>query len=705
MTDPGGRRGVRKARVRVAAPARAAGPRGRAVEARAAPGGSPPRTPIALPPPPAPSISWAAVIFGALGVLAGGALALLSPFAGVPYAVVGALLLAREAYRLKVVTPAQVLSASFHALSLGRLGQAEALLDAAERSGSGWALRIADIQRAVIQLRRGDLAAARARLDAAIARPLGRLARANAAYQIEGALALRAFVRASLGDADGARADAAAVRAGPAPAGEALARAALAEAILLENAGDRAGLRDHLARHKGLLLESTHPRERAIVRAYQRMLKVTATSVYREGGKRDDAASAEHEEPMLADWVAKVAPGTAPFVRVVKQRTGDTPDEAVPRPHAGSEGARRAVLAARAEGARAMPKSTSAGGRVIAIGGAAVGLAALAALAVALIGGTSAPVAPSAPHDYGWVGGYLVMIAGGATLYAAFGLRRRVRRGARRADLARLGEARAALGRGDLEAAARALEPLRDDASVAVAAQADLLASIVAERRARFDEMRRSAERGLARIAEAKLRGGLCDALLPELVAQRAFALALADRADEAEAELASLSGSAYPYKARDLFRVRLVELTREGRIDVAAALVDGGALDLPLGVRDELLADLVRAVAAPGSAGLGELARLKDELRLSPESKAWIEAAAPGLVERFGRATEADEASLDRVSEPPAGERASEPPPGERASSPVAPPLAGENEEDEALQAELEADAALEADIARRRR
>ena len=119
--------------------------------------------------------------------------------------------------------------------------------------------------------------------------------------------------------------------------------------------------------------------------------------------------------------------------------------------------------------------------------------------------------------------------------------------------------------------------------------------------------------------------------------------LAACGRSDEADAELASL-GPTYPHHARAVFRVRLVQMLRSKDIAGAARWVEQGAADLPLSVREELLADVVRAAAAPQKAGAGEIERLKDELRRSPERRRWLDLVAPGVVAAFERSGQADD-------------------------------------------------------------
>src|SRR4051812_2630388 len=135
----------------------------------------------------------------------GGLMTLATPVLGVPMLLggVGSFWLRRSRRSHRVT--AELLATSFRAIALGKLGDAEDFLDEAERAQAPWVLRIADVQRAIIALRRGEPKVAREHLDRALARPLGLRERENAVYQIEAAHALRAFARASLGDAEGAR--------------------------------------------------------------------------------------------------------------------------------------------------------------------------------------------------------------------------------------------------------------------------------------------------------------------------------------------------------------------------------------------------------------------------------------------------------------------------------------------------------------------
>jgi hypothetical protein len=235
----------------------------------------------------------------------------------------GVLLLVLAVYGRRLGAGEQVVNTSCDLIDRGRLGEAEKLLDHVESSASSGAMvrRVAAAQRGLIAMRRADPKGAIAHLDRAIESPFGLFSGPQQGVQAVGARAIRAFLRASTGDREGACADIEAVRKSPDALVGDLARAALAEAILIERSGDRDALREHLARERALLIDGTDRRERAIVRALQRMLETTTSSVYRKTAHGDESA----EEPALADWVAEFVPAAAPFIehRGQKERTGE----------------------------------------------------------------------------------------------------------------------------------------------------------------------------------------------------------------------------------------------------------------------------------------------------------------------------------------------------------------------------------------------
>lgn len=618
-------------------------------------------------------------------------------FAGATLAL-GIGLVAHDLRRRARGDASQILAASFRAITLGRLADADRLLDHADRGRFTWSRRIADVQRAIVHLRRGDLDPALARLDAALARPLDGYARENALYQIEAAHALRAFVRASRGDAEGARRDIAAVRGRRGAGSESLARVALAEAIVLERTGGRDELRALLDREKGLLLESTHPRERAIVRAFQRMVRVTTQSAYRTSTRREEEAE-RGDEPQLLDWVARVAPAAAPFVRAPRDHTSPAGPRVAVLPD--QHGARRGVVRERTEAA-SVGGARSKRLRAVAIGSSvAAGLVAFGAVIAALV------AAMPDPHRFQQAEGASIAATGssipftpiaffalaGMFAFTAFRASRRVRH-APRGERDRLGAAREALGRGDLDAASAALRGLEEREHDRLAAHASALQATIAERRGDAAAMLVAADMGLGRLERIDAVDDA--ALRPELIAQRALALTLLDRHDEAAAELALLAHRTSPMRERDLFRVRLVGLARRGQLAEAARWVEQETGDLPLGVRDELLADLVRAAAAPESAGLGEIERLEHELRTEPEHRRWIEQAAPRVLRAFQAGSEGEGEDDDASAEAPPREKQRVA--VMREAAPSAPAVPSDHEHDHDHEAEAAAEAEQQA-------
>ncbi|MEP7120315.1 MAG: hypothetical protein ABJE95_05375 [Byssovorax sp.] len=575
---------------------------------------------------------------GLLGILAGGFLIFL------------------DLRRRALGNISQILAASFRAVTLGRLADADRLLDEADKDRDSWGRRIADVQRAIVHLRRGDAARACARLDAALARPLQRYARENALYQIEAAHALRAFARASLCDAEGARRDIAAVRSRPGVSAESLARASLAEAIVLERTGGRDALRALLDRDKGLLLESCHPRERAIVRAYQRMVRVTTTTAYRAAPPRDEQ---EHrgDEPLLLDWVARIAPGAAAFVRAPRAQTWPAGPRVQLLPEVRA-GAHRDLMRSRADTAATVGKRSNRLRLLTLAAGVSAALIGLVAVIATLIAAMPHPrgfdvaVDPTVPAAVGAIPLLPIALFALATALGVAGFRvsRRVRH-ASDGERSRLGVARDAIGRGDLSAASTALQGLEVREHDRLAAHASALQATIAERRCDAEAMLDAASTGLGRLARVPPSDAAM--LQPELVAQRALALTLLDRGAEAAAELNVLAQRTSPMRERDLFRVRLIGLARAGNLAEAARWVEQESGDLPLGARDELLADLVRAAAAPDSAGLGEVERLEHELRTEPEIRRWIEWTAPRVLRAFRSTNEGDPGAEEGAARP----------------------------------------------------
>jgi hypothetical protein len=130
------------------------------------------------------------------------------------------------------------------------------------------------------------------------------------------------------------------------------------------------------------------------------------------------------------------------------------------------------------------------------------------------------------------------------------------------------------------------------------------------------------------------------DFLLPGLFAEHALLLAAQGASAEAAAELALIEERYPSYALLDTIRLRitLIDRARQGDFAGAARIADRSA-DLPLTLRDELLADLVRVVANPEAGAGVEVDRLRKELRADAVSRAWIEKVAPRVLTAFEQA------------------------------------------------------------------
>jgi hypothetical protein len=584
---------------------------------------------------PARSLAKRQIILGAVIFACGLAAAPLGATVGVAMAIVGGLLVGLGILVRMSGDAVPTVNRAFNAALAGRAAEAEALLDEAEaRYQLPYIRRVIDLQRAGLAVRKGDLDAALPRVEAAIARRPGLLSAQQDRIHIAGAHAMRALIRASKGDRAGARADIAFVRASGEAPPEALARAEVAEAIAIEGEGDREALAAHLAKERRLLLDYTAPRERAVVRAYQRMLKAPKTTVYRRAAPRDEEARAG-DEPTVADWIAKIAPAAAPFVRVA--RPSGSP--AITAPEAGRE-VEPGLLKVAEERLR--------GARAGAVRLRAAKVLLLWVLLVALFVAIwqlldTEPQARHAVNAAPAVPSALFLNVLGTALPALFvgivvlGTVRAVKQGRRTLEAAQgiaKGDARAIA---DFEALTKVRQP-------SVQAQAHFELARVAERKADFAEALKRCDLGIAAATASEATRTVTSAiLLPDLIAERAFVLATTDRHDKALAEMAVLAERfpSYPYRARAELVVALVQRVRKGDLEGAAALVEGRAEDMPLSLRHETLADLVRATVHPEAAGAGEIERLKEDLRVDPELRAWLEAVAPALLRAFSGAEE----------------------------------------------------------------
>jgi hypothetical protein len=608
-----------------------------------------PRTPTRSPG--APQVNAGGLGF-VLGVVACG---LGAPQVGVPMLVLGALLLSIGTLARLSGNAVPSLNAAFNLAIEGRTKEAERLLDEASATVQlGYVRRVIDLQRGNLAMRRGDLAAARVHVEAAIARPLGVLARSIGRAHVTAATAMRALLRASEGDAEGARADVAAVERAPEATPEALARAAVAEAVVLERGGDRDALGRHLRAKRSLLLDYTVPRERAVVRAYERMLAAPRASVYRKGAARE--AEPEGAEPSIADWIAQVAPVAAPFARRARARVDASTAELAGAPieahTAVADGGLVRLAELRVTSAPARRPARHYG-RMAVI---------WVLLTLGVLGAWKAeeestrvrvPVTDLSAVTTGATGALAALVV--ALLIGVIALLARRNRGYED----RLAAAMRARACGD-EGAVSELGAITRTKYAPAVAQAHRELARDAERRGDLARALEHCDAGIAAAtANEATRAGLSAMVLPDLVAERALVLAATDQPEKAEAEMAVLRQvfPAYPFMARAELRVGVVGLVRRGQVGAAARLVARASEELPLSRSDDALLALVRAVGVAGGTATADAAQLRRDLREDAEIAGWLRVVAPTLV------TELEAARTDGQgdTEPEAADHADE--------------------------------------------
>ncbi|WP_437329893.1 hypothetical protein [Sorangium sp. So ce381] len=568
--------------------------------------------------------------------------------AGLPFGMAGALTIAIGLRTRSMGVAVQVVNKAYNLAASGQREDAAELLDYAEETcRSRYVLRVVDVQRALAAMQRGDLAGALVRADAAVTRRTDPLSFHLDHVTIAAARSLRALLRASTSDRDGASADIEFVRTSALASPEVLARAELAAAVLLERSGDREALRAHLLRERSLLVEHTRPRERALVRAYQRMLKAKASSVYRTGAKREPEAGGELS---AADWAARISPEAAPFMRAPALAAG------------GVEELSRAEVDRADASARAAAEGRAGSSRQPVAKAARRMLLLWVVLVMVFLGvwqllnsDQAPPVAPAverlpAEPIFGPLAivlafpiFFIVMLVGGVLVNAV-----RTRKLSQRFVAAKVAIAKGEPQRGKAE-----LEALTRTKAPAAAAQAYLALAELSDRQGELLAALAACEAGLARLNTEAARAMAADILLPALLAERAFVFAAMGRSADARAEMALLAEryASYPFLERARLRVALALRAREGDIAGAARLTERDA-DLPLNARDELLADVCRAAANPGAAGAGEVERLREELRLDAASRRWLSAIAPAALAAFERLREQGDAEAEALAE-----------------------------------------------------
>lgn len=534
---------------------------------------------------------------------------------------VGACLAALGGWGLRVGSAAQVLSTSLNLVQAGKLAEASALLDTLDSSTATGVVASRHIQRAMIAVRAGDLDAVLRHTDAVLAVPQRLLFRSTADVQRGSALGMRAWALAAKGDAEGATRAIEAVRASLVPTPESLAHAALAEAMVLERRGDRAALAALLRRERRLLMGGLDLRERAVVRAMQRMLTAAPRSVYRTAAdvKKSDA----DQQPTISEWLDRVAPqlsAFAPRAPAAAPARAEAPPQLTPSPEA--------VAQVRAQ---APPKRRFGPvQRVLVLWALLVAMFLMIYMFMTPAG--SFPDPSSLPETMGPLSALWGVAVAGLLVGLFVWV---VRRG--QAQARTLHRLMSSIAAG--EDVDRELMEMAESKQALTAAQAELLRASVADRRGELAEGIARVDAARARLQTEGARAAAAGMLAPALAGLRAHLLAAMGRTDEAAAELAQLPPD-YLLLDRTRYAVQLTALLARGDVDGAARLVEATPQELSIGPRDELLRDLVRAATHPEGAGAAEIGRLRAELREDDESRRWIEKVAPALLARFDSAT-----------------------------------------------------------------
>lgn len=201
--------------------------------------------------------------------------------------------------------------------------------------------------------------------------------------------------------------------------------------------------------------------------------------------------------------------------------------------------------------------------------------------------------------------------------------------------------------RGDTVHAETLFERVRRGDSQLPAAGALLCLAGAAARRGEHEVCLGLCNAGLGRLATPALRAAASDMIVPGLRGERDIALAILDRSDDAEATLALIPKDHFVYPGTAV-AIRLIVLSRQGRLEEAFALAAAAPEDVHLSRQIELLLDLVKAVAEPSSADPGEVARLHDDLRTWPEGRHWMAIVAPAVLRLFEGEGSPQVAALD---------------------------------------------------------
>lgn len=514
----------------------------------------------------------------------------------------------------------QIINRAFHAVVTGETDDARLLHRIAEQHPMGPAAqRAITIQRAIMALRDGDLDAARRRCDEALESPTSPLTRQAEEVQLVSSHGLRALVLAAQGDADGALREVHIVRADPAPSPDALARAELGVALVLQRAGKRDELRQHLAAHRHVLQNHTAPRERAIFRGLERMLQSKAQSIYRK--------PAEAEAPPPDDWIAKVVPEIADFVRQ-REDAEPLPEGPTEVPLEGLPEAQRKREADRFDATKPSRKEVRQRQKTPRLALWIVLVLILVALFMLLPDEGGPGSSNLDMSEFALVVAVLFQVLFVSVTTTT--LRRHDRLGRR------LVAAIARRARGDHDGAAAELKELAELPAANTAAAAHQELASMALREGDLNRALHHVDLGLGRLTAYQRDIG-SDILVPSLLAERAVLLAAQGQRDPARAALTVVfeRHPSFPYADRAKRRLALFDAAHRGDVETLARLGQAST-ETGLGAREELLLDLARATLSPGSMRPGERERLAEAVEDDGVDRAWVQRLAPEVLRAF---------------------------------------------------------------------
>ncbi len=526
-----------------------------------------------------------------------------------------------RAFRL--AQPIRRNNSAVNALLAGRIEEAEAHLREVERSRAPMFKLTTGLMRAKLCVRRSELEQALAHLDTVLAAPLPWFGRDQARQTTHAARGLRAVVRALLGDVTGARSDLEALGRIAMKGPDAEASASLAEALLLRRAGDAKGLAASLDRNWQLLMESTSPRERALVRALRwssRQRDVAYRTPTRE--------QANNPEGSLEAWLEAVFPGAGDLAEdTIPEGPPGTPASPRERARVRSPGTDVSALPAVSPPARPSWPLGSGFPRLLVLWVVLI----VAFLAIWQFMGTpdrAEPVASAPAGEFGW------LVPTAVLFYAVLlgGVIWRMKR-AQRAFL----KAAALIPR-DARAAHDELVRWTRSGLKQLAAQAHLMLAGLAERAADYQVALAHADAGLRSLRRYAAKAAAYDAVLPGLRAMRALAFAGLDQRSKAEAELMAIERGfpSFFFLERSRVRVQLLLAVRAGDYQAAARIAADRSPDLPISYRDDVLGEIAQAVAPGQPVARTRLNRLRHEIEVDPVLARWLDVTAPGLMDRF---------------------------------------------------------------------